>query len=483
MKASYIIFFFWSFAFAALFANGDPVVSISSLTKSANPSPKPIVDIQILKEDLYIQPSQNTTVKVKYVLQNSSDKDYNDIDYGFPVDYAGVGTVNAPLASDLITESAYTIGWHDSYIKRMAFFMNSNALPYTMSEETVLKKIDRKEFKEEYAEFFDESDTLIDTEIEDEALTRDIARRWFYTKFSIKAGETCVLEVEYTLQNSFSIPLYSLNTIIQSSSETTGWGSFYYDMSPAQHWGDGTAKELSVEIDFANTAHLQREIYNNDNLSPVSDLLFTEKGKKLICKAQNFNFKNAAPIQLEYYSTYNSNYQDLLKHRIDPSAYTIVASDELDAYPVSNLSDLDMSTAWAVKPKERQKTQLKIVFDKPTLPGAIIVVGGYHKSVDTFKNNAQPKTISIDLDKNDGIQYLYGVNKNLDEQINTYKGISDKNILDLSLIYTPPMFSETYSKPQKEITLTIEDVYPGEKFDDLCISEIIIVKPNYVPRF
>lgn len=75
----------------AAFANGDPVMQYSSLIGSSNPAPREITDIQILREELYIHPEKYSQIVVKYLLYNGSDKDYTDIDYGFPVDYLGGG--------------------------------------------------------------------------------------------------------------------------------------------------------------------------------------------------------------------------------------------------------------------------------------------------------------------------------------------------------------------------------------------------------
>lgn len=473
MKSVYILFIIGFISITNAFANGDPVITLSSLNRSANPTPKPIIDVQIIKEELYIKPSLNTTVKVKYILYNSSSKDYDNIDYGFPVDYTGSGMINADFEDDFITESQYTVGWHDYYIKSINFSINGNALSYSMSDETIIERQENKIVRESFMEI---GDDFTEEDVENAARASDIARRWFYTKFSIKAGQTCELEVTYTVNNYFSGDLYSLNSLVKK-----GKGIFNYDMSPAQHWGNGTADELYIELDFADVTNIDNE--DSSSLSELG-LPFTKKGNKMIYSAKKFNFKNSKPIKLKYLINKKLNYKDFSRHQISPSLYTILVPDELIDYPIKNLSDNDISTAWVTKWKDGETKTLKIVFNKPTIVGAIIVLGGYHKSVDTYKNNAQPQIITIEISpKNEDIkQTLYTLNKDFETQINQYKNITQENILDYSMIYTPFIFSNAYYNPVKEIILNIEDIYPGAKFNDLCISEILILGPNYSPR-
>lgn len=458
-----------------ILANGDPTISLSALNRSANPSPRPIVDIQILREDLYIEPGINTKVKVKYVLNNTSGKDYEDIDYGFPVDYMGSGMTNAQTIGDLYSESIYTVGWQDFYIKSMSFSMNDKTLPYTLSPETVVTKTDRKTLKAEYIELMDVE--LDKDQVEQLAAESDIARRWFYTKFSIKANQICTLEVEYTLRNYFSISLYNSNTIYSLSNPSTGFGNFFYDMSPAQYWGDGTTKELSVVIDYRNILGT-----HNKNIEPEIETLglpFEKKDYKMIFSAKNFNFKDSEPIELRYYADYYYRYNDLLKYRILPSTYTLTVSDQLESYPVSNLSDLDLSTAWATKTNNLADKKLKITFDQPTAVGAIVLVGGYLKSADTYINNAQPKKITVSL-SDDWQQSCFLDDKSYNNNIARHDNIiSNDNILDYSIIFTQPKYTEYERAPIKEITISIDDIYPGAKYDDLCITEIILLTPNY----
>ena len=86
-------------------ANGDPVIRFSSINRVGNPAPRPIKDIQILKEHLLIQPrGEYTHVEVEYILHNHSNKNYKLIDYGFPIDYQGESE-STYFIPDYITES------------------------------------------------------------------------------------------------------------------------------------------------------------------------------------------------------------------------------------------------------------------------------------------------------------------------------------------------------------------------------------------
>jgi len=141
------------FSVSMAFANGDPTDRHSALIGSSNPTPRTITDVQLLSEKLYIRPGKYSYITVKYVLWNNSDKDYIDIDYGFPVDYQGGGEkyLNSGLTSDDYSESSYTIGWQDDYIKEISFFLDGKTLPSKASTEAVLTKAqlpDRKNYPE-----------------------------------------------------------------------------------------------------------------------------------------------------------------------------------------------------------------------------------------------------------------------------------------------------------------------------------------------
>lgn len=73
-----------------VYANGDPVVTYSALVLTCTPEPRRIPEIQLVSENLTIEAGcPMSHIRVKYVLKNNSDKYFDRIDYGFPIDWFG----------------------------------------------------------------------------------------------------------------------------------------------------------------------------------------------------------------------------------------------------------------------------------------------------------------------------------------------------------------------------------------------------------
>ena len=80
------------FAFALLtlataLGNGGPVRPISSLSHSRCPVGQHIPEVQLVNEQLDINPlGRYSLIEVRYTLRNQSDKNFSNIHYGFPLD-------------------------------------------------------------------------------------------------------------------------------------------------------------------------------------------------------------------------------------------------------------------------------------------------------------------------------------------------------------------------------------------------------------
>lgn len=92
-----------------------------------------------------------TDVEVRYLLHNGSDRDYDDIDCGFPVDCMGEGGYRYVDCDDM-SERRQAYGWRDDCIRRVMFAANGVSLPCAASGGTTVKpaaKYVMREFLEE----------------------------------------------------------------------------------------------------------------------------------------------------------------------------------------------------------------------------------------------------------------------------------------------------------------------------------------------
>lgn len=445
----------------SVFGNGDPVMWYSSLIGSSNPVSREITDIQILREELYIRPGKYSQVVVRYLLYNSSDKDYTDIDYGFPVDYLGGGKEheNSAPISDETSESKYVFGWHDDYIRNIAFSLNGKALSWKPSEEAIYQEPplpDRKNYQaDEDGQFW------YDLDVSDHWM-RITYRRWFYTRFSVKKGETVTLEVRYALRNQSKGPVYDFNATCDNE--------LVYDLSPASHWGDGTARELLVRIDAS-------DIIQDRGMSitglPESSL--KQDGANYSCLMKDFAFRNAEPIRLCYDVFALGDALELLHHRIPADEYEITSEKELADYPASNLSDLNFSTAWVATIGD-EYNKICIRFREPTRIAGFALVNGYHKSQSAYLNNNRVSEVDMTIDgESSGSIYFYEtVARKTYYDNNDYEPLYFGNMIGHPDVY---YYHRVFNREKvKKIELEITRIHPGAKYNDICLSEIIFFR-------
>lgn len=521
-------------AAATVRANGDPVAFQSALLRSGHPAPRDIADIRIVSERLRIVPrGLSTDVEVRYLLHNFSDRDYDDIDYGFPVDYLGSGPYHY-IAHDPISESQQGVGWRDDCIRSVSFSLDGLPLPVHASEEIVTKAAEKYVLRE----FLDEeeaalSDSLLTARYGDEIIdSRPCeSRRWFYTRFSIGRGAFALLEVRYSLANPRTVSLQAVNSIFGQWSNSDSQ-QFVYDFGPAKHWGDGTIGSFSAEFD---PSQLGAEFDPGACMFEGLTLQRDESDACWRCSATNFRPGDAAPLRIswcrpekrifEASAIYELPLGELLRRRIDPSEYTIAVQADPD-YPAANLSDLNPGTACVVvrgaeaghpsqtaaagiantagttdtasaeagsdsgTGSEGQAT-LTIRFDRPTEVAGILLFNGYLKTPETWVRNSRIGSMEVCVVReNGGEQRLESewrsgtwLCRNTPPARFTTEGLwacaekltvtpVDEYGMDWYADKTWGMMGS--SVKVTEIRFTVQHVIAGTHYDDLCLSEIVL---------
>lgn len=466
-----IICLFATLSFSFTIANGDPVSRHSALIGSSNPTPKEITDVQLLSERLSIRPGKYSYISVKYVLWNNSDKDYIDIDYGFPVDYQGGGEkyVNSGLTPNYYSESSYTIGWQDNYIKEIEFYLDGKELPFKASTETVLSKTqlpDRKDFSTDK-----EGQEEYEANVEN-SIYKSVSRRWFYSQISIKKNQIVTLEVRYAIRNSSTSSAYESKKPTHASEN-----NLVYDLSPARHWGDGTARDLFVEIDASDIATTP-DYYNKTPYPKiqVEGLPFVRNGNIYSYRTNSFKFKDSKPILLNYTLMNAPDITEYLSERLDESKYKTSTTSQQSTYPATNLSDLNFATAW-VATKGGIKEKIIIDFKEPTFIKGFAIINGYHKSKSTYNENNKIKTLSIRVGGSRGWDEFSNdpINDDINFKLTDYQPLYFENMRQHPDVYYYSIATYDRYKATR-IELEIKDIYTGTKYNDTCISEIILFK-------
>lgn len=179
-----------------VYANGDPVARFSSILRAANPVPRSIAEISIVKEKIKITHVDGyNCFDITYTFKNSSEKNFKDIDYGFPIDYLVEDEQETyRFTTDDISESIKEIGWNDRLIKDISFTFNGEELPFHSAKESV------REAGLEVDAYGDETDSIY---------VDGINRRWFYTKFSMNSLDEATFNVKYKVYANSTVGLYS----------------------------------------------------------------------------------------------------------------------------------------------------------------------------------------------------------------------------------------------------------------------------------
>ncbi len=394
-----------------VWTNGDPVAEFCALTLSKAPVPRAIPEIQIERENLHITLEYGQAhISVDYVLHNTSKKSFRDIYYGFPVDWEGDSLVH--WVGDFYTESQYQKGWSDDYVRDFSFSLDGKALSANMSGDTLLKPAYTAEdwhkefgypdwhnfmYDTAHHKYNDDNDPYNWCEILSEyewdsvlskplVLEESVHRRWYYTKFSLRAGKSATLHVEYTLNHSLWRGLYRLGEEFQRAFE--GWANDYqgsewishaynnfrYDFSPAAAWGDGTTPELDLKIDAPNT-----EVWLYDQNWRDTCLFVNHYYQHYT----DFHYADTTPLNLKYYYPLPDSFDvnSIRDHRLSPMRYSL-RQYEGDTCHYDALSDLDGCTGVFLNPNDSGEYVLEIVLtDSIPITGLAILHGNYCDSL------------------------------------------------------------------------------------------------------
>ena len=133
-------------------------------------------------------------------------------------------------------------------------------------------------------------------------------------------------------------------------------------------------------------------------------------------------------------------------------------------YEASNLFDGDPSTTWAIGAKKFEKFEKETEGHFPRMVGIktiqqypierLVITNGYAKNNESWHNNARAKNITI-----------MGCTEGSNSADNLYSGTLSDTSEPQTVILRKTGRYDYYN-------LIIEDYYPGEKWDDVCISEI-----------
>ena len=471
-----------------LWANGDPVATFCALTLSRNPIGVHVPEVQLKDEHLTVTPvGRYTLVRVEYLLYNNSKKDFANLPYGFPIDYYRHGSERW-ASLDGNSESVAEVGWRDDYITEVAFTLNGIQLPFQISADSLLKAGRPLLTPAEAAK--DKNGDLFETRLDsiNYALYKyesDLLRRWYYTRLNIPAGKAVKLVVQYRVENSCTVSLPQQDAQV---SQPRGHCRFAYDFSPASYWGNGKAETFAVLVDVSRV-RTGRNLEDTNSCVPHGLSMRKIKGDRWHYTSRNFDLAKAEPLSFYYwFENEPARLTDLFNHRISPDRYTVEVSGSDPKYPAANLSDMDLGTTAVLLPDKADSLHITVHFKQPTKVKTIVFYNGYCKSPDTWHANSRVASMMVydtcccdrwhtplfcdyynpSPDYFKGFEYLPKQLRATAPVDFTWQGLTDAaEIIHISDYYG--------NKPVTELYFAIATVAKGNRYSDICVSEIVLL--------
>ncbi|WP_239616271.1 discoidin domain-containing protein [Cohnella mopanensis] len=300
--------------------------------------------------------------------------------------------------------------------------------------------------------------------IDDEYIVQK-ASRVYKTNISFAKNETKVIKVSYAVNAGYVNWMDPYSVLDQ-----IGERKFSYDLTPAGYWGDGKVDKLNITFDY-------RDIVKKGGSLRKLTLPYGQALPEGIFKVElkQADLKSLGEIKFQY------EYEDYLKskkissNRISSKLVSsIKASSELGkSYDASKLLDRSLSTAWAEGAKGLGIGQkITIELKKNTSLSELRLMNGYLKSKETYRNNARVKSMRVEslirYSPDKDYQWITREVYFEDKPFNA-KAVADGNLYLLSdkLDY--------YEGEVKTIKLTLLDAYPGTKYEDTCLTELLLL--------
>lgn len=410
---------------SSIYANGGPK-GTSGRVEGGNIEFKNVEDVFLKKEKLdIILDVDYVNVKVEYLLENEGEA--LTTDYAFPVTFY----------KDEFTSF--------EKVENLNMYVNDEKINYTVTE----------------GEIFEDKEKFISTKTD-----------YYLSTLNFAKGEELKLTIEYKIAPHYINWGTSKNPFI-----SIDYKKFYYDLSPAANWGDGKIDKFYMTIDASKIIEKGGKIVE----STFSGLDLSQS--VISYEAENFDILSNSELILKY-DIHNYLMQQYVAKRSAASQISrIITSSCLDAfsYGALNLVDNDLTTCWAEGSEGLGIGDwVEIEFKEPVDIEFIYMANGFLLDEKTFYNNARVKKLDVELDVYDPVNG-YGLKMLTIE-------FPDLQYPDGKTEFTDLNFEDmcqkitSYNEKVSNIKIIIKEVYPGDKFEDLCISEILLFGISSYPE-
>ncbi|MFZ1083715.1 MAG: DUF4424 family protein [Terracidiphilus sp.] len=398
--------------------------------------------VEMQSEDLNILLyHDHAKVRVQYVLKNTGDA--VDVKAGFPC----LGAKITPEEGDV--KPRYT---NYLEIEDYRLAVNGQNVPY---------RTERGELGN-WKTLFDAAylDGVEGAGGADDSACQDCRIWWLTSTVHFDRNEIKQVTIEYESNYEYSDGGYSDDSDYNSD-------AFRYLLSTASAW-KGPIQKGKVTIQAATIDLNSILIKPKDRFKRMGDSFVWEFANLKPSLADNievslnnafstiYDYANASEENKSWYSFEKNTYF------FDFHGYSAKTSSEKPDFPVKNLADFSNDTAWVAGKNHGIGESVTLTLAKPSHVDQIGIVPGFAKNHQLyFANN---RIEQLDVSVNGGPPSTV----TLPDEYISFSPYSQKgyHLIDLA----------PYAGPAKTITLTVRKVYPGTRFNDTCISEILLRK-------
>ncbi len=414
----------------SLWANGGPI-DYAAIERTGNVQLMEEHGVKLISEDLSITLEREYVHVVAVYRLRSSWRD-ESVEYGFPID---VG----------IDEAAGSPVWQETFIKDFQWRLDRDVLDHELHQ-------DRTHFAYRREE-------------NGETVEIPFRRFWYLGKLGLKKGETHTLRVSYRIKPRHTdwetskdlFPSYDLR-------------DFVYDLRPAGYWDSESMERLSMKVDVGKAIRCGRVVWVK-GLEDLKRVSATEYQMELTNGPMPEAFLDLRYDVSGCLLTDDIRAELLPKDRIQE----LKASSQLEGnYDLENLIDMDFGTAWVEGVDATgigEWTQFS--FHEGTRVRGVMLMNGYLKSESTYLANSRLRRVRVE----------YEMRFSEDEEFRKEEievDLPDLPFRELTQenygvqTHTLVEFGD-YAPYMRRVRISILDTYPGTKYEDTCISEVILI--------
>lgn len=298
-------------------------------------------------------------------------------------------------------------------------------------------------------------------------------RTWFTAQIPFSAGDTSVVTVQYRFKTQFEDFVTNKDVFPSITNRY-----FRYVLNPAGYWSDGIVEDFGYTIDFSSVLASGGEVISVPECGTwISEDVFS-------FESNDFDILHADSIEVlydivslkmyQYFSSSALSSQHL--EEVNVSSTLQGAPD----YAVGNLFDMDMTTAWVEGASgDGTGEWINIEFDDVSVY-SIGIVNGYIKNETTYRENARIRKVELEIVIDEDGPYY---NKWSEDRIEVIE-LPDLSWEEIENGHFGSYFEELYfdgggGEGMESIRIKVLEVYPGTVYDDLCVTELIIMGYPY----